>query len=251
MNIAAAAQRRERPVPAPTSLTRDAAEHLFVRMAVRRTDFAVSGDPGARVGFGRWRSYFWPGSAETDEICPGGGRGPVRDPRQRGDAPADAGRARRAALAALAGALAGYGGSGGRLTRGRDPRMAGARLQPARAQLASRGSGDRGRRLAGRPHRAAGDRAVHRRGDREPGFGEPVLPVDTNVRRIQERTGHAFGSDARRRSSTSARRSASRVCHGAARARSPSAARPGAAATSRCAASRASRAPSVSDAPRC
>ena len=27
-------------------------------------------------------------------------------------------------------------------------------------------------------------------------FGEPVLPVDTNVRRIQERTGHAFGSDA-------------------------------------------------------
>jgi len=26
-------------------------------------------------------------------------------------------------------------------------------------------------------------------------FGEPVLPVDTNVRRIQERTGHAFGAD--------------------------------------------------------
>ena len=24
-------------------------------------------------------------------------------------------------------------------------------------------------------------------------FGEPVLPVDTNVRRVQERTGHAFG----------------------------------------------------------
>ncbi len=27
-------------------------------------------------------------------------------------------------------------------------------------------------------------------------FGEPVLPVDTNVRRIQERTGHAFGANA-------------------------------------------------------
>ena len=27
-------------------------------------------------------------------------------------------------------------------------------------------------------------------------FGKPVLPVDTNVRRIQERTGHAFGADA-------------------------------------------------------
>jgi A/G-specific adenine glycosylase len=26
-------------------------------------------------------------------------------------------------------------------------------------------------------------------------FGEPVLPVDTNVRRVQERTGHAFGPD--------------------------------------------------------
>jgi len=27
-------------------------------------------------------------------------------------------------------------------------------------------------------------------------FGEPVLPVDTNVRRIQERTGHTFGPEA-------------------------------------------------------
>ena len=26
-------------------------------------------------------------------------------------------------------------------------------------------------------------------------FGEPVLPVDTNVRRVQERTGHAFGAE--------------------------------------------------------
>ena len=31
---------------------------------------------------------------------------------------------------------------------------------------------------------------------RNQAFGEPVLPVDTNVGRIQERTGHAFGPDA-------------------------------------------------------
>ena len=30
-------------------------------------------------------------------------------------------------------------------------------------------------------------------------FGEDVLPVDTNVRRVQERTGHFFGARARRR----------------------------------------------------
>ncbi len=30
---------------------------------------------------------------------------------------------------------------------------------------------------------------------RNQAFGEPVLPVDTNVARIQERTGHAFGPD--------------------------------------------------------
>jgi A/G-specific adenine glycosylase len=31
---------------------------------------------------------------------------------------------------------------------------------------------------------------------RNQAFGEPVLPVDTNVARIQERTGHTFGPDA-------------------------------------------------------
>ena len=31
---------------------------------------------------------------------------------------------------------------------------------------------------------------------RNQAYGEPVLPVDTNVARIQERTGHAFGPDA-------------------------------------------------------
>ena len=31
---------------------------------------------------------------------------------------------------------------------------------------------------------------------RNQAFGEPVLPVDTNVRRIQERTGHEFGPEA-------------------------------------------------------
>ena len=31
---------------------------------------------------------------------------------------------------------------------------------------------------------------------RNQAFGEPVLPIDTNVARIQQRTGHAFGPDA-------------------------------------------------------
>jgi A/G-specific adenine glycosylase len=31
---------------------------------------------------------------------------------------------------------------------------------------------------------------------RNQAFGEPVLPVDTNVARIQQRTGHEFGADA-------------------------------------------------------
>ena len=47
--------------------------------------------------------------------------------------------------------------------RRRDPRVAGARLQPPRAQPAPRGAAGRGARLAGRSDRAAGRRALHRR----------------------------------------------------------------------------------------
>ena len=81
-------------------------------------------------------------------------------------------------------------------------------------------------------------------------FGRDVLPVDTNVRRVQERTGRELRRRrARRRCSTSARPSASRACRAAACARSRSAARRAAGATSRCASSRRSRARSGSAAP--
>ena len=92
---------------------------------------------------------------------------PVRDPRLRGDAPADAGRARRAALRALAGPVA-----DGRRPRGREPirrdrRMAGSRLQPSRRRAPPRRLSDRRRGLARRPHRAPRRRPVHGRGHRE------------------------------------------------------------------------------------
>ena len=65
----------------------------------------------------------------------------TRDPYailvSRGDAAADAGRSRRAALRALARALADGRGARRRGARRRDPRMAGARLQPARASAST------------------------------------------------------------------------------------------------------------------
>ena len=75
--------------------------------------------------------------------------GPVRDPRQRGDAAADAGRARDPALARLARALAHARRACGRDSRRCDPRLAGARLQPPRTQPAPRRVRDR-RTRAGR-----------------------------------------------------------------------------------------------------
>ena len=53
-------------------------------------------------------------------------------------------------------------GAGGR----RDSSLAGARVQPASARAAPRGSGDRERRVAGRPDAASGRRPVH--GGRDP-----------------------------------------------------------------------------------
>ena len=87
----------------------------------------------------------------------------VRDPRQRGDAAADAGRACRPALRAR-------GSSGGRRAAAlaaASPgdvirRVAGPRLQPARARAPPRGASRRGRRMARRPHRAPRCRPVHR-----------------------------------------------------------------------------------------
>ena len=87
---------------------------------------------------------------------------PVRDPRQRGHAPADAGRARRAALPRLARALADGRGARGSRARRRDPRVAGARLQPARTEPAPGGPRRRRDRVAERPDRAPRRRHVHR-----------------------------------------------------------------------------------------
>ena len=75
---------------------------------------------------------------------------PVRDPRLGGHAPADAGRAGRAAVRALARAVADGRGARRGLARRGDRRVAGARLQPAGARAPSRG-GSRRRRAAGRP----------------------------------------------------------------------------------------------------
>ena len=92
---------------------------------------------------------------------------------------------------ALARALADRRGARRRVARRRDRRVAGARLQPARRQPAPRGARvaehgwpDDLTELPGvGPYTAAavGNFA----------FGRDVLPVDTNVRRVQERTGDA------------------------------------------------------------
>src|SRR6266545_4834292 len=87
---------------------------------------------------------------------------PVRDPRQRGDAAADAGGARRPTVRALAGAVADRRGACRSDRRRRDRRVAGARLQPPRAQPPPRGVRDRRARLARRPHEAARRRRLHR-----------------------------------------------------------------------------------------
>ena len=92
---------------------------------------------------------------------------PVRDPRLGGDAATDAGRTRDSALSRLAGALADVDGARRSAGGGRDPGMARARLQPPRAESASRRREDRGRGLARRSHRAPRRRAVHRCGSRE------------------------------------------------------------------------------------
>ncbi len=121
---------------------------------------------------------------------------PVRDPRLGGDAPADAGRARVVPryLAWLerwptAGSLAAAP------TGRRDPRMAGARLQPARGQSPSRSAGRRARRLARRPDRASRRRPATRppRCAASPS-ARTCFPVDVNVERVQRRTGETFSA---------------------------------------------------------
>ena len=83
---------------------------------------------------------------------------------------------------ALAAATAGRG----------DPRVAGARLQPPRRQPPPRGAG---RRRDGWPDdltELPGVGPYTAAAIANFAFGRDVLPVDTNVRRVQERTGESF-----------------------------------------------------------
>ena len=87
---------------------------------------------------------------------------------------------------------------------------------------------------------------------RNQSYGEPVLPVDTNVARIQERTGHAFAPEALQALfDLGATVCLARVPALRESVRSRSAARHAGAATNRCASSPASRARSGSVARRC
>ena len=87
-----------------------------------------------------------------------------------------------------------------RLARGRDPRVARARLQPARAEPTPGGAGGRARRLAGRPDRAPGRRAIHRRRDPQPGLRRGRAPgrherrADPGTHRARVRPGRAAGA---------------------------------------------------------
>ena len=115
---------------------------------------------------------------------------PVRDPRQRGDAPADAGRARRPAVPRLARALADRRGARDGADGERDPRVAGLGYN-RRALDPPSGRAVRGRlRLARRPHGAAGRGPVH--GRRTPplrlGRGRPPARRE---RRSRATTGRA------------------------------------------------------------
>ncbi len=91
----------------------------------------------------------------------------VRDPRQRGDAAADPGRPGRSPLRGLARALADRPCARGCAGRRRDPRLAGARVQQARARAPPGRTGRRTRRLATRSDRSPRRRAVHRGCDPE------------------------------------------------------------------------------------
>ena len=177
---------------------------------------------------------------------------PVRDPRLGGDAPADAGLACRAAVGGVARALADGGGAGGSVAGGRDPRVAGARVQPARAEPLAGGLRRRRARVARRPDRAPRRRPVHRGGGRE----LRVRPAGAAGGREHRPGARAdgrrrSGRTRRRRSSTSARPCAWRACRAAASARWPWSARRAGGRTSPPASRGRSRARSGSGGRRC
>ena len=175
----------------------------------------------------------------------------VRDPRLRGDAPADPGRAGDSALDALARAVA-----DGRSARGGTPADAILEWQGLgynrRAVSLHRAARIVARaRLAGRPHRTSRRRPLHRRGGRELRL-RARSPSGRHERPSACRSEQARRSTASapRRSSISGRRCVSPASPAAACARSPAAARLAAAATSRSGSSRRSRGRSANGARR-
>ena len=183
---------------------------------------------------------------------------PLRDPRQRGDAAADAGRPRRAALPGVARALADRRGAGRGDAGRRDPGVERPRVQPPGGQPAPVRAGRGGaRRLparAGRASEAPGIGPYTAAAVACFAFGAQIAAPDTNALRVLERafpgedvpSRPAAPTSGTRRSSTSAARYASPARRAAAPARSRPGARPGAARTPRSGASRASRARSGS-----
>ena len=207
--------------------------------------------PNARLRFGRWKSYFWLGSAKTAATCPGGGRA-IRTRSSSREVMLQQTQVERviprwlawlerwptpAALAAASPADV------IREWQGLGYNRRAISLHRAAQVVAATGWPDDLTALPGvGPYTAA---AI-----RNQAYGEPVLPIDTNVARIQERTGHAFGPGRCRRSSTSAQPCASRACRAATRARWRRAAPRAGGDTSRCGSSRASRGLSGSGGPR-
>ena len=156
---------------------------------VRRTAPAV---PCAR-GVGAPRLV--PRARARPPVAPDAGS--VRDPRFGGDAPADAGGARRSAIHGLARALADRRRARRGAARRGDPHMAGPRATTAGRSTSTR-------RPRGSPYEGWPDDLTELPGVGRYtadavarfAFGRPVLPVDTNVRRVVQRTGFGFGPDA-------------------------------------------------------
>ena len=158
-----------------------------------------------------WRNCFWRGTAVPAATSPGGRPRPVRDPRLRDDAAADAGRAGRAALPRVARTVADGRGARRRLGGGRHPRLAGLgynrralALHRAAAVVAAEGWPDDLTELPGR-------RPVHGRRDPQLRVGENVLPGTSTSTASSAAPATASPAQPRRRSWNSAPPSAWRA----------------------------------------
>ena len=151
--------------------------------------------------------------------------GPLRDPRQRDHAAADAGPQGRAQVRRLARGVAGPREPGRGAAGRRAATLAGPRLQQPRAAPAGLRAGGRAGAAAGRPRRAA----AHAEGLRAlPGIGpytaravlifahnDDLAAVDANVRRVLT---HELGSRPRTSARRTSRRSPTPCCRPAAAA---------------------------------